>query len=169
MKGKNNKNIKMDVEIRDIPEETVIYVRHIGPYKGNAELFGRLIGKIYKWAGAHNLINENTKLYAVYHDDPDVTDPNKLRLSICLTAPDATKVDGEVGKMEIPTGKYAVAHVEINVDEYEAAWNALMGNWFPESGYQPTDGICFEHYQNDPKSHPEGKHIVDLYVGVKPL
>jgi len=52
---------------------------------------------------------------------------------------------------------------------YEEAWNMVFGGWLPESGYQPDDRLCYEIYQNDPKEHPEGIHIVDICVPVKPL
>jgi AraC family transcriptional regulator len=39
----------------------------------------------------------------------------------------------------------------------------------PESGYQPDDRPPFELYLNDPKEHPEGKFVVDIYIPVKPL
>ena len=45
----------------------------------------------------------------------------------------------------------------------------VFGGWLPESGYQPDDRLCYEIYQNDPKEHPEGIHIVDICVPVKPL
>ncbi len=110
-----------------------------------------------------------TKVMAVYHDNPDVTDESKLRTSACITVPEDTKVEGEVGKMTISVGKYAVAHFEIFENEYENAWNAVYGTWLPDSGYQPDDRPPFELFLNDPKEHPEHKHIVDIYVPVKPL
>ena len=39
----------------------------------------------------------------------------------------------------------------------------------PESGFQLDDKPYYELYQNDPKQHPEGIHIVDICVPVKPL
>jgi AraC family transcriptional regulator len=45
----------------------------------------------------------------------------------------------------------------------------MCGGWFPESGYQPGDGVCFESYLNNPEEHPEGKHIVEICIPVKPL
>lgn len=71
--------------------------------------------------------------------------------------------------MRIGGGKFAVAHFELKNDEYSAAWSKFMGEWFPKSGYQPDDRLCFEHYLNDPNQHPEGKCIVDICMPVKPL
>jgi AraC family transcriptional regulator len=98
-----------------------------------------------------------------------VTEESKLRLDVCVTVPPETKVDGEIGKTVIPAGRYALARFEIDPKQYEQAWDFVFGGWLPESGYQPADGPCFEWYLNDPNSHPEKKHIVNICVPVKPL
>jgi len=59
----------------------------------------------------------------------------------------------------------AVANFELSApEEYQDAWFALCGGWLPESGYQPDDRPSFELYLNDSNKHPEGKHIVDIYL-----
>jgi len=158
------------VEVKKIDEMNVAYVRNIGPYAGDAELFEELFGKLMKWAGPRELLNfPETKMISVYHDNPDITDHDKLRLSACITVPEGTEIDGEVGKMVIAGGQYAIGHFEINVDEYSEAWDDIYGKWLPESGWQPDDKPCFELYLNDPEQHPERKCVVDIYVPVKPL
>ena len=163
-------SMKTKVDVMEIPDMVVAYIRHIGPYKGDTALFSDLFNRLFTWAGARNLLRfPETKVIAVYHDDPDLTDESKLRTSVCITVPEETPVDGEVGKMTVPGGRYAVGHFEIDADEYEQAWNALYGSWLPGSGYQPDDRPPFELYLNDPNEHPEHKHIVDIYLPVKPL
>lgn len=159
-----------NVEIKDMPELNVAYVRHIGPYKGNNELFEELFNRLMGWAGPRDLLRfPETQVLAVYHDDPKVTDEARLRTSVCITVPKNTPVDGEVGYMTVPGGKYATARFELTSDEYEEAWDAVFGVWLPTSGYQPDDRPCYELYHNDPKEHPENKTIVDIVVPVKPL
>jgi AraC family transcriptional regulator len=166
----NNKDqIKADVRVEDMPELHVAYIRHIGPYKGDTALFAGLFGKLMKWAGPKGLLLPETKGLALYHDDPETTDEDKLKLDVCITVPEDTPVDGEIGKAAIRAGKYAIAHFEIKADQYEDAWNAVFKDWLPESGYQFDDGPCCEHYLNDPGEHPENLHIVDICVPVKPL
>ncbi|MCP4677758.1 MAG: AraC family transcriptional regulator [Deltaproteobacteria bacterium] len=168
MKGKNN--IEAKVEVKDMPELTVAYVRHIGPYAGMGQVFESMFNKLMTWAGPRGLIRfPETQMLSVYHDDPGVTDEGKLRTSMCITVPEDTEVDGEIGKMNVTGGKFAVCRFELATDQYSEAWNAVMGGWMPESGYQPDDRVCYELYQNDPKQHPEGKCIVDICVPVKPL
>jgi len=62
-----------------------------------------------------------------------------------------------------------VARFEISADQYGEAWNQLMSEWFPESGYQPDDRMCYEVYRNDPAEHPQHKHIIDICEPVRPL
>jgi AraC family transcriptional regulator len=167
---KPNKELISSVEVKDVPEMHVAYIRHIGPYAGNEKLFGSLFNKICTWAGPRGLLRfPETKFITIYHDNPDITDENKLRTDVCITVSKDTEVDGEIGKSIIPSGKYAIAHFEITPDKYGDAWNAVYGGWLPESGYQPDDRPCFELYLNDPKQHPEGKHLVDIYAPVKPM
>lgn len=167
---KNQQHIQAEIKVKNLPELHVAYVRHIGPYKGNSELFKNLIEKLMTWAGPRDLIKfPDTKLLNVYHDNPEITDESKHRLSVCISVPPDTKVDGEIGKMVIPGGKYAVGYFEIGSDEFQAAWNTIFGGWFPESGYQPADGVCFEICLNNPEEHPDGKHIVEICVPVMPL
>jgi len=161
---------EMNVEVKEMPELTVAYVRHIGPYKGDNALFGSLFEKLMTWAGPRGLIKPNeTQVLSVYHDDPKITDEDKLRTDACITVPGDTLVDGEIGKMTLAGGKFAVARFELDSDAFEGAWDALMGGWMPESGYQPDDRLCYEICHNNPGEHPQGKHVVDICVPVKPL
>jgi AraC family transcriptional regulator len=157
---------KQQVEVKNLPATTVAYVRHTGPYQGDGALFEKLFNKLFSWAGPRGLIQPGTRSFAVYHDDPSVTDPQKLRLSICLDVPPATNVDGEIGKMEIEGGKYAVAHYELLPQEFPQAWRWLFGTWFPNSGYQPDDKLPFEVYHGRPVN---GRLTVDICVPVKLL
>ncbi len=167
---KTKPSFKSEVTVQDCPELTLAYIRHVGPYAGDEALFKDLFERLFRWAGPRNLLNfPQTKMLTIYHDNPEITDEDKLRISVCITVPEGTKVDGEIGKMTIPAGKYGIGHFELNTDEFGEAWNALYSGWLPESGYQPDDRPCFEMCLNDPKDHPEHKHIVDIYVPVKPL
>lgn len=161
---------KVTVKVETLPTMHVAYVRHVGPYAGDEELFRGLIGTLMKWAGPRGLVRfPESKMLMVYHDNPEITDESKLRTSVCITVPEGTPVDGEIGSMDIPGGEYAIAHFEITGDEYGDAWKYVYGQWLPDSGYQPDDRPCFEDCLNDPGQHPEGKHIVDICVPVKPM
>lgn len=157
------------IEVKEIPEFQVVYVRHIGPYAGDSALFGRLFGRLFSWAGPRGLVGPQTMALSIYHDDPEITDETKLRVDVAIRVPEGTAGEGEIGTKTIPGGTYAVGHFEILPSQYGEAWDVVMGQWLPESGYQAADAPCFEVYLNEPEQHPEGKHIVDIYEPVKPL
>lgn len=159
-----------NVRIEELKPFTVAYVRHIGPYKGDYNLFEKLFHKLFTWAGPRGLIRHpETKTLIIYHDNPEITSEDLLRTSVCISVPENTPVDGEIGKMEIAGGKYAMAHCEIDATEFQDAWTWVCGEWLPSSGYQPDDAPCFELYLTDHKDHPEGKFELDICVPVKPL
>lgn len=162
----SNKLFFMETKIvvKELPELKAVYCRHIGPF----HLIGQAYEKVFKWAVPRGLINENTKTATVTHDDPSVTEIDKVRQSACIIVDKEVKVDGEIGKLTIPKGQYAVGSFELGMDEFEKAWNTMC-KWFTESGYQQDDGCTYELYHNDYTTHPEKKHIVDICIPVKLL
>ena len=163
-------NLDYYVEVKEIDEKHLAYVRHIGPYAGNSELFKMLFTKLMKWAGPRNLfIPGKTEFLTIYHDSPEITEEEKLRISTCITVPEGTDTDGEIGHMDIKKGLYAIAEFRIDVSEYGDAWNTFCGDWLPESGYQCADGPCYELYLNEADKDPEGKHHIAIHMPVKPL
>jgi AraC family transcriptional regulator len=164
------RRLKMEVIVKEIPEMHVAYIRNIGAYAGNSDLFKELWDKLCKWAGPRNLMKSDTKYLSVYYDDPHITDESKLRLDVCITVPEDTKVDSEISKQKLSAGKYAVAQFEIkDPGDYKDAWDAVYRGWLPESGYQPDNKPSYEIYVNNAKEHPESIQIVDICVPVKPL
>ncbi len=160
----------LNVQVRELPDMPVAYVRHIGPYKGDDKLFRGLFHRLMSWAGPRGLLKfPETQILIVYHDNPDITDDHKLRTSVCITVPPDTKTEGVVGTMTVPAGKYACARFELLPHEYQQAWDSLCGEWLPGSGYQPDDRPCFEWCLNNPDEHPQKKHIVDICIPVRPL
>lgn len=158
------------VSVQDFPEMPVAYVRHIGPYKGDVQLFDKLFNKLFTWAGPRGLLERpELQVLTAYHDNPEITDAEKLRLSVCITVPPDTRVDGDIGLMTLPGGRYACGRFELAGDEYQQAWDALFGQWLPDSGYQPDDRPSYEIFRNDPEKHPQHKAIVDICVPVRPM
>lgn len=158
------------VKVEELPEMCLAYVRHIRPYKGDDFSFRNLFKKIISWAGPRgHLSDPEAKFLSVYHDNPEITETDKLRISVGLTVPFDTEVDGEIGKMTIPKGKYVLANFEIDQNQNQEAWDNVFGEWFPKSGYTCDDSPCFEWVLNDPDDHPEKKYLINICVPLKPL
>ncbi len=156
----------MKVEIKDLQEMNVAYVRHVGSYNQ----IGQAFGKLMRWAGPRGLFaRPGTQLLCVYHDSPDITEEEKLRSSVCITIPEDMPVKGEIGKMKVAGGKYALCRFEISTDQFSQAWKESMSEWLPSSGYICDDRLPFELYHNDAREHPEKKHILDICIPVRAM
>jgi AraC family transcriptional regulator len=158
------------VEVRELPSLQVAYVRHIGRYQGLAEVFQRIFQKLMRWAQARNMIGPDTQVLAVYYDDPQITHDLKLRVDACISVSPETIAEGEIGRMVVPGGSFAIGRFELGTQDYSEAWYAIVGGWLPESGYEPDDRLWYERYPagcND--ADPEGKTVVDICVPVRPL
>ncbi|HHY0837472.1 TPA: AraC family transcriptional regulator [Bacillus thuringiensis] len=165
------KKVRGNVEIVTADNINVVYIRHIGTYDELMIAFPKMIEKLFHYAAEENYyVFEDTKVLTIYHDHHEFTEGNHLRTSLCITIPNESAVEtSDIGIMVIPSGKYAVGHFEIFQDEYKGAWDFLYGEWLPNSGCKPRDSYPFEMYKNDPRQHPENKHIVDIYVPIEPF
>lgn len=165
------KKVRGNVEIVTVDDINVAYIRHIGTYEELTIAFPKMIEKLFHYAAKQNYhVFEDTKVLTIYHDHHEFTEDYHLRTSLCIAIPDESAVEtNDIGIMVIPSGKYAVGHFEIFQDDYKGAWDFLYGEWLANSGYKPRDSYPFEMYKNDPRQHPENKHIVDIYVPIEPF
>jgi len=166
LQGNNFGSFDMNpnVKIEKIDEMRVAYIRYVGPYAGDSELFGNLYARMGAWAGPRGI--DMSTSYIIYHDDPNITDEQKLRLSVCVPIGEDARVSGEICEMKIDGGDYAVGTFLIASDEYGQAWSYMFAQWLPTSGYQPADSMPFERYSNN-GHEDEGKMKVDICIPVK--
>lgn len=167
-----------EVTVKTLPSLRVAYVRNTGPYACDQELFAGLMTTIGNWAAARDLFGPDTsldkargagQLLCVYHDSPDVTAEERLRISACVCIDDAVAIDGVASEMRLHAGRYAVARFRIEMAQYPQAWPWLVEQWLPDSGYQPDDHPGYERYLNVPERDPEGKLEFEICLPVRPL
>ena len=109
-------NVKKDGDIRSLKQKL-------------NDAFQNALLLLVRWAEIRDLIRfPETKILSLYHDNPDITDDIKLRTSLCITVPEHTNVEGVIGKMVIPGGKYAVVHYVIGANVFKPAWDFI---WDP--------------------------------------
>jgi len=162
-------NIPIELTIKTIDPIIVLYLRHTGAYKGNSDLFMKLFTKLYGYASRKSLVNKRTKWFAVYHDFGELTEEEKLRLSVSMSIEKDQVSEGEFGCMEIAGGKYAVGRFSLETDEYQSAWSYMLSKWLPESGYVPDDRLCFEYYPPQEYENESTRRIVEIFIPISPL
>ncbi len=157
--------MEMKVEVKEMPGLHVAYARHIGKY----EECGKAWETVCSWAGRRGLMGRGTQMIGICHDNPDVTPEDKCRYDACVTVPAGTKVEGEIGQADIPSGRYAVLRYEGSIDAIGSAYDWFFAQWLPESGFQVDDRPCYDIYLKDPDDTPERKTIADICMPVKAL
>lgn len=170
MKDLSSNRVQGRVDVKDMMPVTLAYIRHTGRYEGDSRLFAGLYKKLYQWALPRDLVSEKTRNLTVYHDHIDITDHDKLRISVSISVPPETQVSGEIGKMTLYGGRYACARFCLGSTDYYDAWQWIFSDWLPESGYQPGDGPGYEFYPFiREEAGSAGKLTVDICIPVKPL
>ena len=140
---------RVRVQIRDLKDISIVYLRYIGASLGNHQRFEYTYETLLQWASARGLSDSiGTKIFAVYHDNPLITKDYQLRISAGFEAASALEVSGKVGKMILSGGKYAVSQFEYETrEEYTAVYNFIYEFWLCNFGYSPDihryDYICF--------------------------
>jgi AraC family transcriptional regulator len=160
----DERSIDMQIEIKKLPARRVAYARAMGPYGESAQVAW---GELCKWAGPRGLLGPQAAMIGISHDDPLMTDTNKLRYDACVEVSEDVRAERNINIVEIPGGEFAVARFDGKGDQITAAYNEIYGSWMSRSGYQPADSPSYEVYLNDPKK--DGKFVMDICVPVKPL
>lgn len=158
--------VSVDVEIKEMPELNVAYVRVVGEYKHDSIKVG--FQKLMKWATPRGLVEGGVSMGMAW-DNPYITPAEKCRYDACITVPEGTVVDGEVQTQKVPVGRYAIHRHEAFNNDFQQGWDDLIKNWLPSSGYQPGDGPSYEVVIESGADDPKGRWLVDIHLPVKPL
>jgi len=121
---------------------TVAYMRVTGPYGFAIKDFWQQ--QVAPWMVVQGLLG-NAR-YGIGLDDPLVTASEKCRYDACVEIDASFKPSAPALKQTIPGGKYAVLPFRFPQDDIPAAWEYLLRDWLPESGYQLDARPLFEHY-----------------------
>jgi len=116
----------MEMKIETIPPYKIAYIRHIGPYgTGNVQT----MQKLKKWAKANKLLNDNSIILGIAHDNPETTKPENCRYDTCLVISDNDCAGNEdVCLGSIVGGRYSVFKIRHTAKAVQQAWLTI----FPE-------------------------------------
>lgn len=161
----NHKNwikMKAKIEIKEMPKLDLAYITQIG-HSGMQDAYLKLM----KWATPKGLLeNQNVKIITIYHDSFKITDPDKVRMSACISLNEKIETNGEIGLTTIEKGRFIVGRFEIQITEFEKSWSGLF-IWMSENGYKKADRNPYEIYYNDFNTHPGKISIVDFCIPIE--
>lgn len=152
--------VPADVRIVRFPSRRAAIVRHIGPYNEAGGAWARL----YSWAGRHGRLGPGMIVFGISHDDPELTDPAKVRYDAALVVDSSFAGDNEVAIIDMPERDYATL---VHVGPYSLlgeSYDALIGRWLPLSERDPAPAPPIEFYRNDPRNTPPEQLITEICV-----
>ena len=68
----------------NLPSSKIIYMRRTGKY--GSENY-KLMDTFKKWIQENDLYNEDTVIYAIPMDNPEIVDPFQCRYDVCIKQP----------------------------------------------------------------------------------
>ena len=149
-------------KVIDIETKKAIYIRLTGAY---SELdFCGAWGKLWAYVKENKLFSAGIEHISIYHDDPKVTNSEKLRTDVCLVLPKPAEPKGEIGVKEIAGGKYAVFLYQGPYTNLGIVYDTIFAKWLPDCGYELRNAPLYEKYINDPSRTEEAKLNTEIYI-----
>lgn len=150
----------MDMHIKRFDPILVAFVRHMGPYEQCHPAWAALCS----WAGPKGLLNPQTMYLGLSHDDPDITQPERIRYDACITVPPGTVPEHPVALQEIPGGDFAVVMHKGPFETLSRTYAELCGRALPPTGREMAPLASLEIYLNDPDKTPPEELLVEIRV-----
>ncbi|MHC8493682.1 AraC family transcriptional regulator [Thalassospira sp. SM2505] len=151
-----------DVEIRNVPEMSLLTIHHHGSFMQIGEAFDRLFG----WLAVRGLVGPDIRLIGVYHTDPDAYREEDLfsRAGVLLENSQAVDVEVPVTRATVAAGRYACLRYKGPYADMRAAYLWLFGKWLPQSGEEVREGPVFEEYLNNPREVAPTELLTEIYM-----
>lgn len=158
-------DLQLQGEMKEIPVRNVIYIRLTGDYRLN-DYCGTWM-KLIQFVREQNLPMGDVCPLCIYHDDPKVTSPDKLRTDVCMVVPIAMTPKGEVGAKQIPAGRYASFLYKGSYEHLQAVYDTIYAKRIPEMGYSLRDEPGYERYLNDPTQTKPEDLLTEICIPVE--
>ncbi|MCQ2235619.1 MAG: AraC family transcriptional regulator [Bacteroidales bacterium] len=176
--AKINPLMQLKERIEQLNERPIIYVRRYGAYNSidYDQSWGSLL-EYLKEVYAEEIKKDSGFLYkmlcggevqyvGIYHNDPKVTDPDKLISDIGMITPVTLSPKGEIGVKNLAGGKYAIYTYKGSYEHLEIAYDTIYGKLIQEKGYVLDERPAFEIYLNDPQEVAPEELLTDIYVPI---
>lgn len=149
-----------DVDIVELESIELATYAHQGDYMN----IGKVFEKLFIDAAGQGLINETTRSFGLYYDDPKSVASDELRskAGIIIADPKVLTDNHDFELVTVPAGKYASLLFKGSYAELEKPYDWLFGYWLPESGHEAGDFPPVEEYLNDSKTMPPSELLTRI-------
>ncbi|WP_099464383.1 AraC family transcriptional regulator [Parabacteroides provencensis] len=158
-------DLELTKEIKELPVRNLLYIRLFGDYRLNdyGGTWMRLIGFVNEQA----LPMGEAAPLCIYHDDPKVTPPSRLRTDVCMIMPTVCTPVGDIGFKQLPAGRYASFIYKGPYEHLQAVYDTIYGKYLPEMECTLRNEASAERYLNDPCSTAPEDLLTEIYIPVE--
>lgn len=149
--------------IRSIPDVHLAFIRHTGSYDKVANSFQRLMF----WAASNLILKLKPTTLGILHDDPDLTDEDKIRFDACVIINQKINPKGEIGYKLIEGGKFAVFRYKGAYENFYTVYDYIYNVCLFEKGWELSDKPALEWYIKSPPFYKPENYVTDFYVPIK--
>ena len=151
-------------KIATIEDKQCIYYRMYGAYQTLD--YAKAWGMLWQEVKAQKLFTAGIESIGQSHDDPNVTEGDKIRYDACLVIHKDAKPNGDVGVKTLKGGKFAIFSYQGSYSKFPEVYNYIYNEWLMENNYQLRDESPRERYRNDPRRTEEHKLKTDIYLPI---
>jgi len=133
------------MEIENIPYCRIAYIRQIGPYGQNNV---QIMEQLKKWAQSNNLLNEESIILGIAHDNPKLVEPQNCRYDTCLVISNDYCINNDyISEGSILGGKYAVFKIRHTAEAVQKAWFEIFPELFKQGYHLDETRPILERYR----------------------
>ncbi|MEH7014833.1 GyrI-like domain-containing protein [Neobacillus niacini] len=156
----------MKIEIKELPEYEVAFIRRIGSYFEPQDHWRNLT----KWAINNGLFPPQQSYIGISLDNPAFVENTNCRHDACITIPQGfvKEKHNDVQFKKLDGGQYALYQFYDIPEKLNFAYQYMFGKWLPNSDYEADyNRYNLEFNMNNPAEDSEGKSKVFLFVPIK--
>lgn len=160
------REVSMDVEIRELPATRVLAMRKLGPYPE----VPRVWDELWLWMHQRALTDRIVGCIGVPYDDPDQVPAESIRYDACFAlapGPEPDLPDDEVRWLDIAGGRHAVYRHVGPYTQIGEAFSRFYELWLPQSGLTLRAAPPLEIYLNSPDTTTPDRLVTELLLPVE--
>ncbi len=158
-------DLQLQAEVKDVPQRQVIYICRRGDYR-QVDYAGTW-KSLQEFARSQGASFFDPSPLCIYHDDPKVTPPERLRTDICMTVSEEVAPRGEVGRKSVLGGRYAVFLYKGPYTQLQSVYDTIYSQLIPRLECTLRDSPSSERYLNDPVTTAPADLLTEIYIAVE--
>jgi AraC family transcriptional regulator len=160
---KTELNIKKP-KIVELDDQKCLYYSMQGAYQDLD--YGAAWEKLWGEVKAQQLFTKGIRHIGLPHDDPKITDANKIRYDACLIIHKDAKPNGDVGVKTLQGGKFASFLYQGSYKHIADVYDYMFNEWLINTDYELRDAPCREKYISDARRVAEEKLKTEFYIPI---